>query len=547
MSVTKSKAEKTREVLSFLPRQDRHKPKGPEIKKSKMARWRAAVLIAVHVAIGIHIWHWLATGESMTPVEPSEAMETVEMGRINAGFVLFLSLIASTVIFGRWFCGWACHVVALQDLCAWLLKRVGLQPRPVRSRLLVFGPWVVAFYMFFWPPIHAWLWNTWGKAQDWTWLAPKAVPGVGDWKWEVTTTELWARFPGPLMTVGTFLVVGFLIVWWLGAKGFCTYGCPYGALFSVADRVAPMRITVNDNCEHCGHCTTSCTSNVRVHEEVAKYGQVVDPGCMKCMDCVSVCPTDALSFGFAMPTPFTASQQRIQARADFTWWEEIFMAVVAFVAVQWTFRGAWFGEGVPFLMAVGLGVITAVFTLLLVRLLFKQDVTFQHTTLKQAGKRTRRGTLVLCLLIGWVAFSAHTFVGHQLRNSAIENAKQPLRLAIYGRGGDPAKVAKALEGVEAAASWALLPDPQLREFRALMRGAVQRHDEAKAELTDMFEAYDGKLFLLEAKMALANYFGNKGTRYDDAEKLLIEVSVEDPTNKTAPRLLQFVRMKRGQK
>ena len=63
MSVTKSKAEKTREVLSFLPRQDRHKPKGPEIKKSKMSRWRAMVLIAVHVAIGIHIWHWLATGE----------------------------------------------------------------------------------------------------------------------------------------------------------------------------------------------------------------------------------------------------------------------------------------------------------------------------------------------------------------------------------------------------------------------------------------------------------------------------------------------------
>lgn len=545
MSVTKSKAEKTREVLSFLPRQDRHKPKGPEIKKSKMARWRAIVLIAVHVAIGIHIWHFLATGESMTPVEPSEAMETVEMGQINAGFVLFLSLIASTVIFGRWFCGWACHVVALQDLCAWLLKRVGLQPRPVRSRLLVFGPWVVAFYMFFWPPIHAWLWSAWGEAQGWTWLSPKVVPGVADWQWQVTTTELWTRFPGPLMTVGTFLVVGFLIVWWLGAKGFCTYGCPYGAFFSVADRVAPMRITVNDNCEHCGHCTTSCTSNVRVHEEVAKYGQVVDPGCMKCMDCVSVCPNDALSFGFAMPTPFTSSQQRIQARADFAWWEEIVMASVALVAVQWTFRGAWFGEGVPFLMAVGLGVITAVFVLLLLRLFLNKDVTFQHTVLKKDGQRSTAGWVTTALLIGWVLFSAHTLVGHRLRDPAIESAREPLQVAFYSRGGDPEVTKKVLADVEAAASWSLMPDPQLREVRAMMRGAVGRHEEAEAELTDMFDSYDGKLFYPEAKMALAQYFGLLGTRYDEAEALLIEVSMDNPSNPVAPRLLQRVRVKKA--
>jgi polyferredoxin len=545
MSVTKSKAEKTREVLSFLPRQDRHKPKGPEIKKSKMARWRAIVLIAVHVAIGIHIWHWLATGESMTPVEPSEAMETVEMGQINAGFVLFLSLIASTVIFGRWFCGWACHVVALQDLCAWLLKRVGLQPRPVRSRLLVFGPWVVAFYMFFWPPIHAWLWNTWGEVQGWTWLSPKVVPGVADWQWQVTTTELWTRFPGLLMTVGTFLVVGFLIVWWLGAKGFCTYGCPYGAFFSVADRVAPMRITVNDNCEHCGHCTATCTSNVRVHEEVAKYGQVVDPGCMKCMDCVSVCPNDALSFGFAMPTPFTSSQQRIQARADFAWWEEILMASVALVAVQWTFRGAWFGEGVPFLMAVGLGVITAVFVMLLLRLFLNKDVTFQHTVLKKAGQRSTAGWVTTALLIGWVLFSGHTLVGHSLRDPAIENAREPLQVAFYSRGGDPEVTKKVLADVEAAASWSLMPDPQLREVRAMMRGAVGRHEEAEAELTDMFESYGGKLFYPEAKMALAQYFGLLGTRYDEAEALLIEVSMDNPSNPVAPRLLQRVRVKKA--
>ncbi len=88
----------------------------------------------------------------------------------------------------------------------------------------------------------------------------------------------------------TFLVCGFAAVYFLGAKGFCTYACPYGAVFAAADRVAPMRIRVTDACEGCGHCTAVCTSNVLVHQEVRDYGMVVDSGCMKCRDCVSGLP-----------------------------------------------------------------------------------------------------------------------------------------------------------------------------------------------------------------------------------------------------------------
>ena len=539
MSATKSKQEKAREVLSFLPRQDRHKPKGPAVKRSHASRWRAIVLIAVHVAIGIHIWHWQATGESMSPVEPSEAMQTIELGKINAGFILFLSLIASTLIFGRWFCGWACHVVALQDLSAWLLKKFRLKPRPVRSRLLVFGPWVVAFYMFLWPIVYHW-------------IAPeeKPLPAISEWQWETTTTELWQTFPGPIMAIATFFVVGFLIVWWLGAKGFCTYGCPYGAFFSLADRVAPMRIKVSDACEHCGHCTSVCTSNVRVHEEVAKYGQVVDPGCMKCMDCVSVCPTDALSFGLAVPTPLKVSQQRVEARADFAWWEELLMAVVAVVAVQWVFRGAWFGEGVPFLLAVGLGVITAVFTLLLVRLLCRSDVTFQHAALKQAGKLSGKGFAVLVGVALWVAFASQTFVAQRVRAEALEQARTPLNDAFYTQKRDQAAAQEALDRVDSAASWVLVEDPMLREVRAMLRGAVDRHPEAESELTAIYEynrhhEITPLLFFPEAKMALAQYFGMR-KRYDEAEQLLMEVIADNPQNPVAPRLVQRIRMMRGQ-
>ncbi|MCP3902044.1 MAG: hypothetical protein GY715_00285, partial [Planctomycetes bacterium] len=128
------------------------------------------------------------------------------------------------------------------------------------------------------------------------------------------TDDFWERFPAWPIALLTFAVCGFLIVYLLGNKGFCTYGCPYGGIFGVADQVAPGRILVTDACEGCGHCTATCTSNVRVHEEVRTWGMVVDPGCMKCMDCVDVCPKDALHFGFGTPAIARGRPRQTPAR-----------------------------------------------------------------------------------------------------------------------------------------------------------------------------------------------------------------------------------------
>lgn len=511
-----------------LPRLDRHVPKGGPVRPSRVSRKRAYVLIAVHVAIGLHLWHWLAAGESMTPLEPSEAMQTFELGKINAGFLLFVALIASTLLFGRFFCGWACHVVALQDLSAWLLGKFGWRPKPVRSRLLILAPWVVAGQMFLWPHVERWL--------GW-----RQLPAVSTWEWELVTDDLWATFPGPLMAVGTLLVVGFLCVWWLGAKGFCTYGCPYGAFFAVADRFAPVRIKVTDACDACGHCTNVCTSNVRVHEEVARHGRIVDPGCMKCLDCVSVCPKEALYVGVAMPKPLAISQQRRTARADFTWPEELLLGGVALVAAQWTFRGAWFGEGVPFLMAVGLGVITAVFTLLAWRLWRRREMTFQHTVLRRAGRLTRAGAWVAGGLAVWLAFTAHTFVAQRLKADARDGAAEPLRMVLNLRQPMPAERLQAVhDRVDRALAWDLLDDPELLQIRGLLRRELGQHADAEQDL----RAALAKFPRLEyAATALAIYRLRAGD-LAEAERLARDVLTRHPDNPTARAIVQQLEQRR---
>ena len=148
-------------------------------------------------------------------------------GAVNAGFIFFTLAIAATLIFGRFVCGWGCHILALQDLCAWLLKKMGLKPRPFRSRLLVFVPLIGALYMFVWPTAARLI------------AAPKDAPLFPQFTNHLVTTEFWATFPPFAVAVPFLFICGFLTVYFLGSKGFCTYACPYGGFFSLADKVSP--------------------------------------------------------------------------------------------------------------------------------------------------------------------------------------------------------------------------------------------------------------------------------------------------------------------
>src|SRR5262249_29463300 len=102
-----------------LPRPETHVPRCGTPHRSPKSRRRAAALIAVHALVVVHVAHWKLSGRTLTPLEPSEAMQTLELGYVNAGFVVFGALLLATLVLGRFFCGWACHVVAYQDLCAW--------------------------------------------------------------------------------------------------------------------------------------------------------------------------------------------------------------------------------------------------------------------------------------------------------------------------------------------------------------------------------------------------------------------------------------------
>jgi polyferredoxin/tetratricopeptide (TPR) repeat protein len=485
--------------LTVLPAgPDGHVPKGPKAPHSRMGWKRATALITVQVLMIVHVIQWLWTGETISPLEPSEAMETSKYGVINAGTVIFLLALTSTALLGRWFCGWACHIVMLQDFCGYLMKKVGIRPKLFRSRLLLWMPLALAVYMFLWPVIYR------------VAIAPFTRPELTwpGFTTEFTTTDFWATFPGVLMAVPFLLVCGFLTVYLLGAKGYCTYGCPYGGFFAPLDELSPVRIRVSDACTQCGHCTAVCTSNVRVHEEVRDYRMVVDQGCMKCLDCVSACPEQALHVGFGKPAFLAKHRDGSNAPArkyDLSWSEEIALALVA-VGVFFAVRGA---IGVPLLFASGVAACATYLAWLCAELVRRKDVRLHRFQLKRDGRLLGAGAAVASL--SGVAFAGIAYVGAvnavvALGDFAMSRVDVPPAVVYSGMGLKPPET--AVRQAERGSAWYRLALPAPDGFgvdgpwRPVLEGRVAWLDAVAGD----YEASEARLSALAERSGMSEAY-----------------------------------------
>lgn len=412
--------------------------------ENKRARWRAASLLMVYVLMAAHFAHWKIAGKTLAPLELNEVMYTLELGIVTAGFIFMLVVVIATAVFGRFFCSWGCHILALQDLSAWALRRFGITPRPIRSRLLLWAPMIAAAYMFVWPQFSR---VVGGEPMATLHLATDA----DGWA-SFTTENFWRNLPGPGITAITFFVCGFLIVYILGTRSFCSYGCPYGAVFGLADRIAAGRIRVGSDCIQCARCTAACTSHIRVHEEVERYGMVVNPACMKDLDCVSACPQQTLRYGFGRPSLFrrVLGTKEVKKLYTCSLGEEVLAAMV-FVAAVLIYRGLY--ELVPFLMSLAFAAILSYVAIVATRLVRQSVVSFNRWRLRRSGALTRCGLAFLIFTVFAAAITIHSAV---VRYSVFRGERL-FNLAMAEPDADGDVADRAISHLDRAQSIGLIP------------------------------------------------------------------------------------------
>ena len=386
---------------------DAHAPRRPD----RYSRWRAVSLAGVYLLMTAHIVHWKLAGRTLAPLELNEVMYTLELGIVTAGFIFMAFAVLATLIFGRFFCSWGCHILALEDLCAWLLAKLHIRPRPIRSRLLAIVPLGAMLYMFVWPQVSR-------VMADRPLPEVKIYSDAQGWA-SFLTTDFWRNLPSPWITTLTFFVCGFAMVYVLGSRAFCTYGCPYGVIFGLADRFALGRIVAKGDCAQCGICTATCQSHVRVHEEAQLYGRIINPACLKDLDCVAVCPNGNLSYGLAKPSILSiASRKRLPAKPyDLSLAEDLLVGTL-FLAALFIFRGLY--DAIPFLMTLAIGGILGYIAVLAIRLTRQTHVRLNNFHLKIGGRLTRSGWMFVAFTGAVAVFTVHSavirhheFLGHR--------------------------------------------------------------------------------------------------------------------------------------
>lgn len=456
------------------------------------SRWRVASLLAVHLLIALHIAHWLVSGRTLAPLEFNEVLHTLHLGVITAGFLFMALTVVGTLVAGRFFCSWGCHILALQDLSAWLLAKMKIRPQPIRSRTLLWAPMLAVLYLFVWP------------------LALRFVEGGGWPQWRVqsdaegwasfSTNHFWRNLPGPGITILTFTVVGALIVYVLGTRGFCRYACPYGAIFGLADRLAPGKIKLVGDCSQCGLCTAQCQSHILVHREVAQFGKVVNPQCLKDLDCVTVCPNQALTYGFTKPSFWQTLNEGERAAQpySFTWREDVFIAAGALALVV-IYRGMY--DVIPFLLAVALAVILSALFVTAFRMWRRPTVRFNQLLLKHAGHWSGHGRWFVVLAVALAVFSAHsgfvhfqTVAGRRALERVVGGRAAEVAVMQFATSpADAASLAAARAHLRLADQFGLWTSPRLGHDLATVHLLNQELDAAEAQLSRIVTRQPGDL------------------------------------------------------
>lgn len=251
-------------------------------------------------------------------------MVTVWLGGHAVAAALLLSLVTlvTTLVLGRWFCGWVCPFGALHTLFSSMRGKRRAKEKVAAGRYstwqkskyyvlvgvlvaALFGVnlagWIDPFSFFYrsmatavFPAVNAGLQGFFDLAYGTPFAVVTEPIYHGLRKYFLTMAQprfFWGSLIGVLF--GVVVALNFF-----RARFWCRYVCPTGALLGLFGKNPTLQIKVDpDKCNNCMTCVMECQGAA----DPRSSGSWKPSECFYCWNCQSNCPQEAISFNFNVP------------------------------------------------------------------------------------------------------------------------------------------------------------------------------------------------------------------------------------------------------
>ena len=244
-----------------------------------------------------------------------------------------LGTLGVSIFFGRWFCGWVCPLGTLHQMMTHVrggstasrLNRAVYSPRQRWKYLVLIGllagtltglnliGWVDPFSLLYrslataiFPAFNS------GSHALFAWLY-ESDPGLGRVRVTRVSEPVYEVLRRYLLVEGRpqyywgiliGLVFGGILALNLWRHRFwCRYICPLGALLGLAGKNPLLRLKKDQEaCNDCRLCVAVCPAGANPDGPSDRSDAWKPAECFFCWNCESVCPKQAISFEFAVPS-----------------------------------------------------------------------------------------------------------------------------------------------------------------------------------------------------------------------------------------------------
>ncbi|MBN2532092.1 MAG: 4Fe-4S binding protein [Spirochaetales bacterium] len=213
---------------------------------------------------------------------PYLIIDAASKGLVSGSFIIFVTLFLSSLLVGRFFCGWLCPGAGMQNP----LIDMKVVTKPIKKgawiKFLFWAPWIVLIVFVF--------------------IISGRLKGIDFFY----STHNGISISDPLAYIIYYAVITIIIGlnFIFGKRGFCKYLCWISPFMIIGRKIRnifnypSLRLKVNSTlCNQCRKCNDSCPMSIDVCDLVQK-GNMEHYECTLCGSCVDTCPQKAIKFGF---------------------------------------------------------------------------------------------------------------------------------------------------------------------------------------------------------------------------------------------------------